>query len=165
MRPGQTPVYAAMGKLPTTTAGVAVGRGGEIPDAAAHSARRGSIRRDLSTEVVADAGQAGTHLLRPLARQFALLADKHAAIQNLDFVDCEIRGPAVLILIRDIRVHGCGFDTPDPDAMLWEIPESRPVVIGAIAVTGCTFVGCRFRHVGFGGTPATLSGFRGVLSP
>jgi hypothetical protein len=48
----------------------------------------------------------------------------------------------------------------DSSALLWEIPPSRPVVVGCIEAKGCTFDGCTFANVGIAGPPDLIKAMR-----
>jgi TIR domain len=103
-----------------------------------------------------------------------LLQGDSNLIENREFQDCEIIGPA-LIFPMDCTFDHCGWGG-DPDAILWEIPLRRVTEIrsngseasfyeptrkiGAIAVRNCTFRHCRFRGIGVAGPPALIQTFR-----
>ena len=92
------------------------------------------------------------------------LAGDEGVLRNLAFEDCEIRGPAVLVLQAtrpdSVRLHNNSFEG-NMDAILWEInPEVRPEVIGAILCVDCTFDTCNFTKVGLAGPPEIIQSFR-----
>lgn len=73
-------------------------------------------------------------------------------LENMRFSNCRIIGPAVLALLNDIELSHCRWDG-DVNALFWEVPDSRPVFIGAVGVRHCTFSNCRFENVGIAGPP------------
>src|SRR5215210_4252011 len=77
------------------------------------------------------------------------LVDVRGVIEGVTFVDCTIRGPAVLLADRvEIVDTNLGADT---DAVFWEIPRERKVVAGAISVKQCKFDRCLFVNIGIAG--------------
>ncbi len=90
------------------------------------------------------------------------LAGDEAVIRGFVFIDCEVRGPAI------IYPHNCNFVqgsiTGPADAVLWEIPLERTYVIGAILVEDCTFERCRFTSVGFAGNPDFIAMMRNEVA-
>lgn len=82
--------------------------------------------------------------------RLAEIADRRSLIENADFEDCEIHGPAVALPLAGGEISGCSFDGP-VDAVFWEIAPERSYV-GVIGMKNVSFRGCRFRNVGFVGT-------------
>ncbi|NWL13335.1 hypothetical protein DM793_18885 [Paenarthrobacter nitroguajacolicus] len=80
-------------------------------------------------------------------------------IKDYKFEDCLIIGPAVLALTGNSSVLDSSFEG-DADAILWEIPEGRPQVLGAIQIDDCTFERCRFQLIGFAGPKEFVDTFR-----
>jgi hypothetical protein len=82
------------------------------------------------------------------------LAGDTATLQGLGFINCEIRGPAVLV------GHESIFDNNtwrgNPDAVLWEVPWERQNIIGAIQAVRCSFEECTFIGVGYAGRPEAI---------
>lgn len=103
-----------------------------------------------------------------------LLEGESVVIENREFEDCEIVGPA-LIFPMGCTFDSCGF-AGDVDAILWEVPLRKvteirsdgteasfyegPVKVGAIAVRNCKFLRCRFRGIGITGPPDFVQQFR-----
>src|SRR5438309_804866 len=79
------------------------------------------------------------------------LAVEPGVIEGYTFLGCQINGPAV-VLTQGCRISHSHLDG-DIDAILWEVPASRPTIIGALLVKDCVFDGCRFSNVGFTGPP------------
>ncbi len=92
----------------------------------------------------------GNREFRNDAIRLAELTVNIANLENLTFQNCRILGPAVLIPQGSSFMH-CGFDTPNVDAIFWEIAESREFVIGGVGAVNCTFSSCTFSMVGLAG--------------
>ena len=79
-------------------------------------------------------------------------------MQDVDFDNCVLLGPAVLL------AQACTFDSTnfgaELDAMLWMVSDDRKEVTGAILVLGCTFTRCRFDGVGFAANDEFAAEFR-----
>jgi hypothetical protein len=80
------------------------------------------------------------------------LAGEDGVIESHHFENCQVKGPAVLVMQGDFSLVENEFEG-DPDAYLWEIPEHRTRVIGAILVKDTTFERCTFAKVGLAGRP------------
>lgn len=83
--------------------------------------------------------------------RIAELTVNEALLENLEFSNCRIIGPAVLALLNDNTLISCRFDAPDLNALYWVVPPDRPIVMGAVGVRGCTFSNCSFDQIGFAG--------------
>lgn len=68
-------------------------------------------------------------------------------IERITFENCQIEGPAILVLLGETTISGNGFDG-DWDSLVWPISTSRQRVIGAVALVDCTVVGCQLRRIG-----------------
>ncbi len=66
-------------------------------------------------------------------------------IQDRTFVDCEVRGPSIIIP-NESEFNECGFDG-DKEMLFIPIHGDR-YVLGAIGVNRCKFNGCTFVGVG-----------------
>jgi len=73
-------------------------------------------------------------------------------IENLTFQNCQIIGPAVLALVDRVEMSHCSFEA-DLNALFWEVPHDRPMVLGAVGVRDVTFSRCTFQAIGFAGPP------------
>ena len=91
------------------------------------------------------------------------LAGDEGVIRGFVFIDCDVRGPAI-IYPRNSTFVQVAFGGP-ADAMLWEISVDRTHVIGAILVDDCTFERCRFTSVGFTGNPDFIALMRSEVAP
>jgi len=56
------------------------------------------------------------------------------------------------------------FDGP-LDAILWEVPPSRPRLIGPILAVDCVLSGWTFALAGFAGPPDCIENVRGSIPP
>lgn len=79
-------------------------------------------------------------------------------VRSHQFENCLILGPAVVALTGESSLEGCQFNG-EPDELLWEIPTSRPKVIGATLLEDCRFARCTFQQVGFAGPPEFIDKF------
>jgi hypothetical protein len=89
--------------------------------------------------------------------RIAELTVNSSTLQDLEFSNCRIIGPAVLVLLDNVTIAHCSWDAPGFDAIYWEVPPERGFVVGAVGVARCTFSNCRFEQVGIAG-PAALRG-------
>ena len=71
-------------------------------------------------------------------------------VSNRTIEDCEIRGPAMVILLGGVTVDDNTFDG-NIDSLFVEVVENR-VIFGAIGLRGCVFRRCRFKEIGVIGT-------------
>jgi hypothetical protein len=98
--------------------------------------------------------------------RIAELTVNTSMLEGYEFSNCRIIGPAVLALLGDVAIIGCSWNAPGFDAIFWEVPPTRPVVVGAVGVTRCTFSNCTFEQVGIAGPPEARSqlerGFSGA---
>lgn len=72
-------------------------------------------------------------------------------IENMDFANCKIIGPAVLVPLGNTGFSHCSFPV-SLDAFFWEIPAGRNHVVGAVGVLSCTFSSCKFEEIGIAGS-------------
>lgn len=93
----------------------------------------------------------GDRRFRNTAIRVADLTVNSAVIEDYEFSNCRILGPAVL-LMRDCTIVSPVFDGPGLDALFWEIPPTRSLVIGAIGSYSCTFSNCSFEGIGLAGS-------------
>ena len=82
-------------------------------------------------------------------------------VSDTDFENCQIVGPAVVVLLGEGTIAESTF-IGNPDAMLWPVPPARQEVIGVIPITNCNFVRCRFEKIGIAGPEAALAPFREI---
>jgi len=92
------------------------------------------------------------------------LAGDAGYLQGLSFINCEIRGPAVLsareTMITNPRWQG------DPDSILWEVFYERAAkgVTGTILALRCSFEDCTFVKVGYAGRTDEIQSIRASMN-
>lgn len=79
-----------------------------------------------------------------------LADDSTSMITHRQFVDAEIRGPAVLALLNGVSMVDCGFDGSF-DSIIIVVPDGATKV-GVIGLEQVSFLRCRFRNVALIGT-------------
>ena len=83
-------------------------------------------------------------------------------LRGLTFENCQIVGPAVLILLGKTLVQDCNWEAT-PESMIWVVEDDRDSVTGAIGLEDCEFYGCRFVRAGLAvkrmDLPKVLKGF------
>jgi hypothetical protein len=92
--------------------------------------------------------------------KLADLVAEDGRLEGFTFVGCHIKGPAVVGLLSGTRVEHCNLGGPNADALLWELPNNRRIVVGAIGAIDCTFEECTFVGIGFTGPPDLIAAFR-----
>jgi hypothetical protein len=90
-----------------------------------------------------------------------ICGDEDAAVRDQSFVDCEIKGPAIM------RPTECEFVSSSFDGALdevfWEVPLERQRFLGVVSVERCRFENCTFTDIGIAGTKEALDKLRGEL--
>lgn len=76
------------------------------------------------------------------------LAVTSDVIEGVTFENCQLIGPAIIVLLGTGELRDSGFDG-EADAIIWPLGP-REQVIGAIALVDCNIVGCRFQRIGLG---------------
>lgn len=84
----------------------------------------------------------------------AVDANMTSWLSDHEFTDCEIVGPAVLILAEDVAFR----ENSMSPAQFWEIRLGRPYT-GGIGTRNCQFLRCSFRDVGIAADRATIESF------
>jgi hypothetical protein len=84
-------------------------------------------------------------------------------IEDSDFVNCHLLGPALCAPLEEVAFLNCVFEG-DIDAILWELPKPKQVV-GAIGLRRCRFDGCKLSSIGLVGLPGLIQNFRAQLRP
>lgn len=84
-------------------------------------------------------------------------------IENVEFDDCDVYGPAVVGLLQDVAIENCTFDAP-PEHVFIEAAPDRPY-LGIIGLNNVRLYGCRFHNVGLLGPPELLDIFRQAMTP
>lgn len=86
------------------------------------------------------------------------MADDEAKVEDRVFMGCAITGPAVVVPLATSLVDSTFDGTPD--SVLWEIPDRRTLVLGAIGLIRCRFYGCTFTNIGFAGKAPFIAEMR-----
>jgi hypothetical protein len=81
-------------------------------------------------------------------------------LNDIDFVDCIVLGPAVLAPV-DSSFEVVGLSEPIDD-VLWDL-KMDDVAVGALVVQNCTFSDCRFQKIGIAGPKHITNWFRAVV--
>jgi len=92
----------------------------------------------------------GDRKLRDEVIRIAELTVNSNTMQDLEFINCRIIGPAVLLALGTTSLLHCALGGPI-ESLFWEIPPERTHVIGGVAVVNCIFSNCRFEEIGLGG--------------
>ncbi len=82
-------------------------------------------------------------------------------IEDVEFVDCEIYGPAIIAALGDVTIDNCDFDAP-PEVLFIEAEPNRPY-IGVIALKNVRFFECRFHNIGIIAPHETIEQFKQSL--
>lgn len=82
---------------------------------------------------------AGRHY-RNETLQLTSLAVVQASIEHVTFETCRL-GPAVVLPLGGTTMQECS-SAGDFEAVVWEVPDDRTEVIGALALVGCSLIGC-----------------------
>jgi hypothetical protein len=85
-------------------------------------------------------------------------------LEGFTFVGCRINGPAIVLVLDDTAIRNCDLGSPNSEALLWEVPLSRRIVVGVIGARNCTFDRCTFANIGFAGPPSLMATFRRDLA-
>jgi hypothetical protein len=121
------------------------------------------------TQSFQPAGRPGRTLTDPLATTFeeldislfdlfrANVLAGRGDLSGRTFRNCQIEGPAVMLVSEGVRFERTNFGIAkgDPATLLLR-PVSQSLVTGAIPVEDCAFIGCRFLGVGFTGSEAFI---------
>ena len=78
--------------------------------------------------------------------QLTNLAALEDLIDGYTFENCEIVGPAVVVLLGQTRVTGCHW-AGDADAIIWPA-HGREQVVGAIGLKDCVLTDCELFRIG-----------------
>jgi hypothetical protein len=87
--------------------------------------------------------------------------EEDAAVRDQTFVDCEIRGPAIVHPVECEFVSST-FDG-SLDEVLWEVSPERSRILGVVGLERCRFENCTFSEIGVAGTKEVLEQLRGEL--
>jgi len=108
------------------------------------------ITRDILSKKSAHAYIADTYIKGRIIYLLDLLAPgAKPIISNRTIEDCEVRGPAMVILMGSTIANSV-WDG-DKNSLFVEIAAKR-MILGAIGLQGCVFRRCRFKAIGILGT-------------
>jgi hypothetical protein len=106
-------------------------------------------------ELVARTEFTGESIWLPMLAVHHLNAGQ-TVITGKTFTDCLIEGPAVMVAIKDVALDGCNMGvTSNPMNLMYK--PLGDMIIGAVGVSDCRFVRCRFVQVGFTGPEPFLN--------
>ena len=86
------------------------------------------------------------------------LARDEDVLDGYTFIGCHLNGPAVLVLLDGVTFADNNLQG-ERNALLWEITENRPDIIGAIGLRNSTVEGCTLTRIGIAGSREVLSKF------
>lgn len=83
-----------------------------------------------------------------------LLLPGEFILDGRTFVNCVLRGPAMLVLINKVHFSRVILESGSPESHFVE--TSLPVVSGTLGLHDCRFDNCRLKGVGFIGSPESI---------
>ena len=91
------------------------------------------------------------------------LADGRGRIRGLHAVDVTFMGPGVVKATSGTVIEDCRWEDEGrgPEAIVWEIDENRPSILGAVVLDACELIRCHFVGVGYAAYPAEANAFFG----
>lgn len=119
----------------------------------------GPVPVDLATRTEFSKVEVPIHLLVD-----TVLQNGGAGIEGHRFVDCVVRGPAILIPGPSTRFLHCNFGDVAGDVRNLFLRAAGPKIIGAVPVDRCVFEGCLFLGVGLAGDDVFVDQFASVLN-
>ncbi|MDY6924483.1 MAG: hypothetical protein SWI22_11055 [Pseudomonadota bacterium] len=100
----------------------------------------------------------------PLGQLFdAAMETGQVGIVGRRFVDCIIRGPAILLPNGGTQFVDCNLGDVAGDVRNLFLKATGPKIIGGMPVDDCLFQGCLFFAVGLAGNDAFVEGFAASL--
>jgi hypothetical protein len=95
----------------------------------------------------------GTREYRNTAVRLADLTVNTDMLEDLQFFNCTVIGPAVLFILDNNQFNNCNFTAPDIEALFWLVAPERQMVVGAIGARRVEFYSCSFQRIGLAGPP------------
>jgi hypothetical protein len=89
--------------------------------------------------------------------RLAQIADDQAVIEDATFTDCDLVGPAV-VMLDDTTVSESTWGGT-ADSIFWPVPEGREVM-GSLRLYQCVFRRCTFRNIGIVAVPDDIAQMR-----
>lgn len=86
------------------------------------------------------------------------IADQNGVMRGMSFVNCELRGPAVLVSSQSY--WGRNRISNSIEYAVYDLPPERREIVGAFFAFRCHFEGCLFRGVGFMVHPDQIDAFK-----
>lgn len=86
------------------------------------------------------------------------------AIEDKTFTDCLIEGPAVMAVMNGTSFDSCAMGTAKNTRTLFYKPLGDKMA-GAVGMSNCRFVRCRFVQVGFTGSDGLLDELEKGIRP
>ena len=105
------------------------------------------------------------HVWLPQLMMESVRAGGTGVVENLQFEDCLIEGPAVLLPLGDYRFGDCNMGDAQGDVrnlMLKPLGPER--VTGVVPMRDCRFLRCQFVAVGFTGHQGFINEITAALS-
>lgn len=78
------------------------------------------------------------------------------SIDDRDFTDCTIEGPALMMVLDGVSFESSNFGQTGGDMRNMLFQPMGNAGIGAIPVRNCTFTRCQFRAIGITGSDSLL---------
>ena len=101
--------------------------------------------------------------LVPIARLMDAVIEAGGDLKGYSFVDCIVRGPAVLIPGPTTELIDCNLGEVSGDVRNLFLQAAGPLIIGAIPVEGCRFEGCLFIGLGLAGNSEFIASMSASL--
>ena len=77
-------------------------------------------------------------------------------IDDRDFTDCTIEGPALMLVLDGVSFESSNFGQTGGDMRNMLFRPAGDAAIGAIPVRNCTFTRCQFRAIGITGNETLI---------
>lgn len=106
----------------------------------------------------------GNREIRDEVVRLAELTVNNSTIEGYEFVNCRVIGPAVVALLGDVEIRHCTWDAPGLDAIFWEVPTHRELVVGVVGLRNCSFINCRLEQIGIAGPPEMRSAIESAFT-
>lgn len=79
-------------------------------------------------------------------------------IERVAFKNCRLVGPAILVMSGQTIMDGCAIEG-DAASVVWEVPEDRDLVVGAVGLRDCLIMGGSLSSIGFALKPSQIPEF------
>ena len=95
---------------------------------------------------MSDSDLEGHRIYRNESVRLSDLTALEDVVDGVTFANCEILGPAVIVLLGDTHVNGCHW-SGDAEAIIWPA-HGRNEVVGAIGLKDCVLTDCELYRIG-----------------